>query len=105
MLVPRREMDVGVVTPNLYAIGGWPSGVSNRNEEGFVFPGINEGDAKEIYNDRTPTILTGVLQLPKDKICRVFDVTGREIKTLNPAPGIYFIEENGTIVAKVVKIR
>ena len=107
MLVPRREMDVGVVAPNLYAIGGWPSGVSNRNEEGFVFPGINEGDVKIVNScyDLTSTILTGPLQLPEDRTCRVFDATGREIKNLNPAPGIYFIEVNGELTHKVIKVK
>ncbi|MBN2619872.1 right-handed parallel beta-helix repeat-containing protein, partial [candidate division WOR-3 bacterium] len=51
------------------------------------------------------TIFAGPLVLPQGKHYKVFDITGREIHTLNPAPGIYFIEENGAIVTKVVKVR
>jgi hypothetical protein len=51
------------------------------------------------------TILTGPLLLPRDKKCKIFDITGQKINTLNPAPGIYFIEIDGKITHKVIKIR
>ena len=51
------------------------------------------------------TVFSGPLILPEDKACRVFDITGRQIHTLNPAPGIYFIELDGEIKQKVIKIR
>jgi hypothetical protein len=107
MLAARRELDVGVVGTCLYAIGGWPVSVSNRNEEGFVFSGIAEADAKAIHGGHiyAPTILTGALYLPKDKTCRVFDITGREVDAARLSPGIYFIEMDGQITNKVIKIR
>lgn len=51
------------------------------------------------------TILTGPLVLPKNKHCRVFDITGRVIALDKMKPGIYFIEINGVITKKVVKVR
>jgi hypothetical protein len=107
MLAARRELDIGVVANDLYAIGGWPVGVSNRNEQGHIHTAVEENniDNSHIDHNIVSTILTGALRLPEDKACKIFDVTGRQIKTLNPAPGVYFIEENGTIVAKIIKIR
>ncbi len=51
------------------------------------------------------TIFRGPLQLPKGKKCRVFDITGRVVAPDKIRPGIYFIEVDGQIVRKVVKVR
>ncbi len=51
------------------------------------------------------TIFSGPLVLPKGKVCRVFDITGRQIQSINPAPGIYFIEIDGKAAQKVIKVR
>lgn len=51
------------------------------------------------------TIIKGPLILPKDSYCKIFDITGRQIHTLNPAPGIYFIEVDGEMRQKVIKIK
>ncbi len=53
----------------------------------------------------TPTVFSGSLILPKDKSCRVFDISGRTIPPDKIKPGIYFIEIDGEIRQKVVKIR
>ena len=50
-------------------------------------------------------ILAGPLQLPKDKNCKVFDITGKAVKPLNLIPGIYFVEIEGSIRQKVIKIK
>jgi len=50
-------------------------------------------------------ILAGPLRLPENKGCKVFDITGCQIYALNPAPGIYFIEVDGKIHQKVVKVK
>ncbi len=69
-------------------------------------PGVRENVFMPTdYQNIMPTILTGPLLLPKDLECKVFDITGREIQTNNPAPGIYFIEVEGKIEQKVIKIR
>jgi hypothetical protein len=51
------------------------------------------------------TILSGPLRLPKDKTCRVFDITGREVMVNRISPGIYFIQIDGKISQKVIKVR
>lgn len=68
--------------------------------------GIKEEDVSSIKsNDFCTTILTGPLLLPEDKRCRIFDITGRVIMPDKMRPGIYFIEIDGIITTKVVKIR
>lgn len=52
-----------------------------------------------------PTILSGPLLLPEDKICRVFDIIGRVVVPERIKLGIYFIEIDGQITGKVVKVR
>ncbi len=53
----------------------------------------------------TTTIFCGPLHLPEGKSYKVFDITGRQTHTLNPSPGIYFIQVDGKITQKVVKVR
>lgn len=51
------------------------------------------------------TIFRGPLQLPEGKKCKVFDITGRVVEPGRIQPGIYFIEVNGVVTQKVVKVR
>ena len=43
------------------------------------------------------------MQLQKE--CKVFDITGRVVSPTKIQPGVYFIEVEGTITQKVVKIK
>jgi len=52
-----------------------------------------------------PTYITGAFPLFENKQYKIFNITGRQIHTLNPAPGIYFIEVDGKITRKVIKVR
>ncbi|MBN2619656.1 hypothetical protein JXB22_01095 [candidate division WOR-3 bacterium] len=52
-----------------------------------------------------PTIFSGPLVFGSDKSCRIYDTSGREIHTIDPVPGIYFIEIDHTIREKIIKIR
>jgi hypothetical protein len=52
-----------------------------------------------------PTILNGPLILPSNKNCRVIDVSGRVVEPRGISPGIYFIEVEGVITQKVIKIK
>ena len=56
-------------------------------------------------NHLTATIMNEHLQLPEDKKCRVYDITGRVVEPDEIAPGIYFVEIDNRVVQKVVKIR
>lgn len=69
-------------------------------------PGVEEQDLcpSKKYN-YSATIFSGPLQLPVGKKCKVFDITGRQVDRDKLSPGIYFIEIDGTIKQKVVKVR
>ena len=51
------------------------------------------------------TIFSGPLQLPKDKTCKVFDIMGRQVIPDKILPGVYFLEIDGEITNKVIKIK
>jgi hypothetical protein len=50
------------------------------------------------------TIIRGPLQIPEGRSSKIFDIAGREIFTLNPAPGIYFVQIDGEMLNKIIKI-
>ena len=52
-----------------------------------------------------PTIIRGPLRLPEGRNCRVFDITGRVIEPTKITRGVYFIEIDGVVTQKVVKIQ
>ncbi len=56
-------------------------------------------------NNSGATIFRGPLQLPQGKNCRVYDITGRVVEPNRIQPGIYFIEVDGVVTQKVVKVR
>lgn len=64
----------------------------------------NERDIKDHPWTGT-TIYSGPIQLPENKTCRVFDITGRVIMPEHVKRGIYFIELDGRVIQKIVKIK
>ena len=56
-------------------------------------------------NHVSATILSGPLLLSRNDNYKIFNVVGQRIHFLNPSPGIYFIEIDGKITQKVVKVR
>lgn len=78
----------------------------------FYKRGENEQNVDEEYkqqirlnNHYSSTIMKGPLIFPEYEGWKLLDITGREIRTLNPAPGIYFIEVDGIITQKVIKVK
>ena len=68
--------------------------------------GITEEESvSEQQTCKGATIIYGPLQLPEGKICRVFDITGRVIAPDKIKPGIYFIEVDGKITKKIIKVK
>ncbi|MDH4211633.1 MAG: hypothetical protein OEV79_09340, partial [candidate division WOR-3 bacterium] len=68
--------------------------------------GILENElAVKNKHEITVTIFRGPLQLPEGKECKVFDITGRVVEPNMIRPGIYFIEVDGVVTQKVVKVR
>jgi len=67
---------------------------------------INEKKTWKVeHYDFGPTIFSGSLILPKAKKCKVFDIAGRVVMPDKIKAGIYFIEIDGQMTQKVVKIR
>lgn len=51
------------------------------------------------------TVISGPLLLPEGKNWKVYDITGRQVMSDKIRAGIYFIEVDGEITTKVVKVR
>jgi uncharacterized delta-60 repeat protein len=68
--------------------------------------GVSENEPVVIKADGlASTIFSGPLQLPEGKKCKVFDITGRVVEPTKITRGIYFIEIDGVVTQKVVKVR
>jgi len=73
----------------------WPVGVEER-------PVVKPVETQETI---TATIFRGPLQLPEGKKCVIFDIMGRVVEPDKIQPGIYFVEVDGVVTQKVVKVR
>ena len=51
------------------------------------------------------TIFRGPLILSDERAYHVFDITGRKVEVNQMSPGVYFVEVDGSVVQKVVKVR
>ncbi len=69
--------------------------------------GIDAGDSR-VTAKATPlitTIINGPLALPGDQDYKVLDIVGRQVDEARVPPGIYFVEIEGTITQKIIKVR
>ena len=70
------------------------------------FPGKAENEITPIEKgDLKTLIISGPLILPQDSKCRIFDLSGREIIVSELDPGIYFVEIDGELSWKVIKVK
>jgi hypothetical protein len=68
--------------------------------------GIKEEQRKHVQADGyMTTIFSGPLQLPEGKKIRIYDAAGREVNRNLLEPGIYFVEIDGTVTQKVIKVK
>ncbi len=72
------------------------------NQIGIVERSVRRSSGQIIVG---PTIFSGPLVLPKGRTCRVFDIMGRVVMPDVMKPGIYFVEVDGKIAQKVIKVR
>lgn len=109
---PLRDMFRSVT----YGTGGdaFFAGLSHDSltETNFTIVKINTQTMIKEYivnrkttNQYGPTILNGSLILPSNKKCRVIDISGRVVEPKGVSPGIYFIEIEGVISQKIIKIK
>ena len=106
-LADARSLDYGA-DGNIYAVGViWGSGILRDFTVISLSPdlGIQEYLTTVKSDNINTTIFRGPLQLPEDKKCKVYDITGRLVEPNRIAPGIYFIEIDGVVTQKVVKVR
>jgi hypothetical protein len=80
-------------------------------ETGFMLIGVEMGIAEKPtstpvhHYDLNPTIVNGPLLMPTGEDCKIFDIMGRRVEPDKVKPGIYFIEIDGQITQKVIKVR
>jgi uncharacterized delta-60 repeat protein len=51
------------------------------------------------------TVFSGPIMLPEGTECRVLDIVGRVVSPDMVKPGVYFVEVDGQIVQKIIKVR
>ncbi len=68
--------------------------------------GINENDNVTVgSNGPGATIIRGPVVLPHGSEFSIFDISGRKVKTNALAPGIYFVQKEGSVCQKIIKIQ
>ncbi len=93
---------------NIYVAGrSWGSGTGSDFIVISLPPDLGIKEEKSIVKKDFfyTTVISGPLLLPADTNCKVFDITGRVVMPDKIKPGIYFIEVDGKIIQKVVKIK
>ena len=74
----------------------------------FEYVGIKQdwiNEHSETHRYIRATVLTGPLQIPAGTKYKIFDITGRTVESANITRGIYFVQIEGHVVQKIVKIR
>jgi len=94
---------------NIYVAG---SSTGNGTSDDFTVisltPDLSVQEEREMIvmkNLYGATIFSGPLLFPEGKNCKVIDITERVVLPQNIKPGVYFIEIDGRIVNKVIKIK
>jgi uncharacterized delta-60 repeat protein len=93
---------------NVYA-AGYSEGIGTYSDFTVIslLPdlGVSEQKTRIVNNRLNATIFAGPIVLPADKSCRVYDITGRVVEPSSVTRGIYFIEVDGAVTQKVIKIK
>ncbi|HEX7319007.1 MAG TPA: hypothetical protein VF399_01465 [bacterium] len=95
-----------------YYIAGWTGSFGSGGADFYL---VRTGLEQNILEDKKicpyislnlkTAIFCSPLRLPAGKTYRVFDITGRAVMPNMLKPGVYFIEIDGVITGKVVKVR
>jgi hypothetical protein len=90
---------------DVVAASGW-AGVNQVNWYENTSTAITETRDQRVSQHFTgPTIIRGSLLSLIDKNSKIYDIAGKEIKSTNPTPGIYFLKTDNKTITKIVKIQ
>ncbi len=100
---------IAVDNANYIYITGWSRGSGTGYDYATIKyspTGILENELTvKNGHETTATIFRGPLQLPEGKQCKIFDITGRVVEPDGLRAGVFFIEIDGVVTKKIVKVR